>query len=117
MPIAYGVIAIVLALLLLASAAIKLARRPAQVVDGFIALGVQPGMLPLLAACEIAGAVGLVLGLWYPWLGIAAAIGVVLYFVGAIGAHLLKKDFKGLPSPSMLLAFAAAALILRVIST
>jgi uncharacterized membrane protein YphA (DoxX/SURF4 family) len=117
MSIAYGVTAVLLALLLLVSAAAKLARRPKGVVDGFIALGVQPGALPLLAACEIAGAVGLVLGLWYPPLGIAAAIGVVLYFVGAVGAHLRKNDFKGLPSPSVLLAIGAAALVLRVVST
>ena len=117
MSIAYGVTAVLLALLLLVSAAAKLARRPKVLVDGFIALGVQPWGLPLLAACEIAGAVGLVLGLWYAPLGIAAAIGVVLYFVGAIGAHLRKNDFKGMPSPGALLALAAAALVLRVIST
>jgi hypothetical protein len=117
MSIAYGVIAVLLALLLLASAAVKLARRPKRAVDGFIGLGVPLWGLPLLAACEIAGAVGLVLGLWYSPLGIAAAIGVVLYFVGAIGAHLRKDDFKGLPSPGMLLAMAAAALVVRVMST
>jgi hypothetical protein len=117
MSIAYGITAVLLALLLLASAAAKLARRPQRIVDGFAALGVPPGGLPLLAACEVAGAVGLVLGLWYPPLGIAAAIGVVLYFVGAIGAHLRKNDIKGIPSPSVLLALAAAALVLRMIST
>jgi DoxX-like family len=117
MSTVYGVIAVVLALLLLVSAATKLARRPERLVEGFVDLGVPLWGLPLLAACEIAGAVGLVLGLWYPPLGIAAAIGVVLYFVGAIGAHLRKNDFKGLPSPGVLLAVGAAALVLRVIST
>ncbi|MCU1683899.1 MAG: putative integral rane protein [Amycolatopsis sp.] len=117
MSTAYGVIAILLALLLLVSAASKLTRRPKGVVEGFVELGVPLWGLPLLAACEIAGAFGLVLGLWYPPLGIAAAIGVVLYFVGAVGAHLRKNDFKGLPSPSVLLAIATAALVLRVVST
>jgi uncharacterized membrane protein YphA (DoxX/SURF4 family) len=117
MSTVYGVIAVLLAVLLLVSAASKLTRRPKRVVDGFAALGVPRWGLPLLAACEIAGAVGLVLGLWYPPLGIAAAIGVVLYFVGAIGAHLRKNDFKGLPSPSVMLAVGAAALVLRVMST
>jgi hypothetical protein len=42
MSIAYGITAVLLALLLLASAAVKLARRPQRVVDGFISLGVPP---------------------------------------------------------------------------
>jgi hypothetical protein len=34
---------------------------------------------PLLAACEFAGALGLVLGIRWPPLGVAAGIGLVLY--------------------------------------
>ncbi len=59
---------------------------------------------------------GLVAGIWYPPLGIAAAIGLVLFFVGAIGAHLRKNDFKGVPSPGLMLVAAGAALVLGVIS-
>ena len=115
MSIAYDVVGVLLALLLLASAAGKL-TRPKKLVDGLTGLGVPLGMFPFLAACEIAGAIGLVIGLWYAPLGIAAAIGVVLYFIGAVGAHLRKSDFKGMPIPGALLVAAAAALILRVIS-
>jgi hypothetical protein len=111
----YAIVAIVLAPLLLASAASKL-TRPTRVVEFYTGLGVPLRMLPFLAACEIAGAAGLVAGLWYPPLGIAAGIGLVLYFVGAIGAHLRKGDFKGAPRPGVLLAAAAAALVLGVIS-
>lgn len=32
-----------------------------------------------LAAVETAGAVGLILGIWVPWIGVSAAIGVVLH--------------------------------------
>jgi DoxX-like family len=115
MFVAYTVIAVLLALGLLVSAAAKLRRVP-QLVDGFTSLGVPPGMLPFLAACEIAGAGGLVIGLWYPPLGIAAAIGLVLYFVGAVGAHLRSRDFKGMPNATVMLAASAAALILEAIS-
>lgn len=52
----------------------------------------------------------------YPPLGIAAAIGLVLYFVGAVGAHLRKSDFKGMPNAAVMLAGSGAALILGVIS-
>jgi hypothetical protein len=39
-----------------------------------------------------AGALGLLLGLAIPWLGIAAAVGVVLYFICAVAAHLRVND-------------------------
>ena len=113
MSIAYGVVAVLLAGLLLASAASKLAR-PKSVVEFYTGVGVPLGMLPFLAGCEIAGAAGLVAGLWYPPLGIAAAIGLMLYFLGAIGAHLRKSDFKGVPSPGLMLVAAGAALVLGV---
>jgi hypothetical protein len=55
-------------------------------------------------------------GLWYAPLGIAAAIGLTLYFLGAVGAHVRKRDFKGLPTPLVILIFAVAALSLRAVS-
>jgi hypothetical protein len=115
MLVAYTVIAVLLALALLVSATAKLRRVP-QLVDGLISLGVSLGLFPFLAACEIAGAGGLVIGLWYPPLGIAAAIGLVLYFVGAVGAYLRGRDFKGLPNAAVMLALSVAALIVRAIS-
>ena len=75
----------------------------------------RQGILPFLATCLIAGGVGLVVGLWYAPLGIAAAIGLVLYFVGANIAHVRKGDFKGLPAPILVLIRAAAALSLQVL--
>jgi hypothetical protein len=113
--IAYTVIAVLLAPALLASAYTKLTKNK-RLVDGFTAIGVPLGIFPFLASCEIAGAAGLLVGLWYAPLGIAAAIGLMLYFIGAVGAHVRKRDFKGLPSPLVILIFAAAALALRAVS-
>jgi Flp pilus assembly protein TadB len=113
--IAYAVIGVLLALVLLVSARAKLTHDK-RLVDGLTGIGVPLGMFPFLAACEIAGAAGLVAGLWYAPLGIAAAIGVVLYFIGAAGAHLRKRDFKGLPNALVLLIFAAVVLSLRAVS-
>lgn len=49
-------------------------------------------ILPPPAALEIAGALGLLVGLaWWP-LGVAAAAGVMLYFVGALGFHARARD-------------------------
>ncbi|MEU8007079.1 DoxX family protein [Catellatospora sp. NPDC049111] len=57
--------------------------------------------------------IGLLTGLlWWP-VGVAAAIGVILYFVGAIAAHLRQKDWA--VTPAAILAIAAgAALVLRM---
>lgn len=38
------------------------------------------------------GALGLIAGIWVPLLGQAAAIGLVLYFVCALGAHIRARD-------------------------
>ncbi|MCO6007206.1 DoxX family protein [Actinoallomurus purpureus] len=115
MFLSYAIVGILLAVVLLLSASGKLTRNE-KIVEGITGIGVPLGMFPFLAACEIAGAVGLVIGLWYAPLGVAAAIGVVLYFVGAAGAHLRKSDFKGLPNALVMLIVAAAALALRVLS-
>jgi hypothetical protein len=115
MFVAYAVIAVLLAIGLLPSAWTKLTRDE-RVVQTFTGLGVPLGLYPFLAACEIAGAAGLVIGLWYGPLGVAAAAGVALYFVGAIGAHLRKGDVKGTITPVLILILAVAALVLRAAS-
>jgi len=69
-----------------------------------------------LAACEFAGAFGLLLGIWLPYFGVAAGIGVVLYFVGATVSHLRVGDFKEIGPAVFLLVLAAAVLTLRVLT-
>ena len=71
---------------------------------------------PLLEACEFAGALGLVVGIWWPLIGIAAGIGLVLYFVGAVVSHLRVGDVKGIGSAIFMLMLAAGALALRVLT-
>jgi Flp pilus assembly protein TadB len=113
--IAYTVIAVLLTLALVPSAYAKLTKNK-RIVDGLTGIGVPLGIFPFLASCEIAGAAGLLVGLWYAPLGIAAAIGLVLYFLGAVGAHVRKRDFTGLPNALVILVLAAAALSLRAVS-
>jgi hypothetical protein len=48
-------------------------------------------MVPL-GTLLAAGAVGLLTGFAVPALGMAAAIGLVLYFIGAVTAHLRVRD-------------------------
>jgi hypothetical protein len=42
---------------------------------------------------KLAAAVGLLVGAWVPEIGLAACIGLILYFVLAIGAHIRARDF------------------------
>src|SRR5262249_8520416 len=56
-----------------------------------------------------AGALGLLIGLAVPVLGTAAAIGLVLYFIGALSAHLRVRD-PGFGGAVSFLVLAVAAL-------
>ena len=116
MFIAYIIFAIIMSFVLVASGTSKLRRNP-QVVHGIHeVVGVPLRYLPWLATLEFAGAAGLLIGIWWWPLGIAAAIGVVLYFVGASIGHMRVRDFKGLSAPAVLLLIAIVVLVVRSLS-
>ncbi|MBT2541210.1 DoxX family protein [Streptomyces sp. ISL-44] len=114
MFIAYAVVGGLLALALTASATFTLQRND-QIVASMRKVQVPDSWLPRLATLKAAGAIGLVAGLWFTPLGIAAATGVTLYFIGAVISHLRVKDHELAPA-AVLTVVAAAALILRVLS-
>lgn len=116
MHTAYLVTTMVLTLLATFSAIGKIRRDPLPVKVIHDTIGIPLTYFPLLAACEFAGAVGLVVGIWSPSLGIAAGIGLVLYFVGAVVSHLQVGDVKGVGSAAFMLVAAAAELTLRVMT-
>jgi len=95
----------------------KIRHHPLQVRVVHETIGVPLKYFPLLAACEFAGAVGLVVGIWWPLAGIAGGIGLVVYFVGAVVSHLRVGDVKGVGSAAFMLVLAAGALTLRVLTT
>ncbi len=114
MFIALVLTTVILALIATASAAMKLRQAP-QVVDAIHGtVGVPLRFLPVLAALEIACAVGILLGLNVVPLGIAAATGLVLYFVGAVLSHLRVRDTKGVGQPVLPLLLSVAVLALRI---
>ena len=51
-----------------------------------------------MAAVEFIGAIGLAIGLLFPPLGILAALGITLYFAGAVIAHIRTQDPNVVPS-------------------
>jgi hypothetical protein len=78
LSIAYAVVATVMALMMFFSASMKLTLGPGAVktINGVV--GVPLSLFPVLAACEIACGVGLLVGIFRPRLGVAAAGGLVL---------------------------------------
>jgi uncharacterized membrane protein YphA (DoxX/SURF4 family) len=116
MHIAYLVITSLFAAMVAFSSLGKIRRDPHQMRVIHETVGVPLKYFPLLAACEFSGALGLVLGIWWPILGVAAAIGLILYFVGATVSHLRVNDVKGIGPPAFMLVVAAAALATRVLT-
>ena len=116
MFIAYVIVAVVLALVLAASASLKL-RRDRRAVEGIHeSAGVPLSWFPYLAGCEIAGALGLIIGVALAPLGIAAAGAVIAYMIGAVITHLRAHDTKNIFNPIVPMALAVAALISRILS-
>ena len=113
---AYIVVAVLMALMMFFSASGKLTLNPAVVKGIHEVVGVPLNLLPVLALLEIAGGIGLLAGIVRPKLGIAGAIGLVCYFVGAFIAHVRVADWAGLTGPIVPFVFAVAALILRITS-
>ncbi len=106
------VVTILLALALLGSAVAKFTRSQ-RVVTQLTGLGVPIGWFPLLGAAEVAGGLGLLVGLALPPVGIAAAVGVILYFTGAVATHVKAGD-SAIAPPAVLGLLAVVSLLLRV---
>jgi hypothetical protein len=94
----------------------KIRRDPRIVRVIHEVVGVPLKYFSLLAACELGGALGLVLGIWWPSIGVAASIGLVLYFVAATVSHLRVRDVKGIGPAAFMVAVAAGALAMRILT-
>ena len=116
MFIAYIISGILMAALATFSAVAKLRRNPRVMKSLHEEIGIPMTWIRVLAACEIAGAVGLLIGIAWSPLGLAAAIGLVIYFAGAVIAHARIKDFKGMSNPAVPLVLALIVLVTRILS-
>lgn len=104
-------------LTILANAGIAVAdlARARFVVANSAEVGVPPFWLPWLAALKAAGAAGLLGGLLgVPVVGVAAATGLVLFFVGAVAAHVRAGVWHNIAFPGGYLALATASLVLAL---
>ncbi|WP_406464559.1 DoxX family protein [Streptomyces sp. NBC_01622] len=76
--------------------------------------GIPRKWVPVLGMLLAAGTVGLLAGLAVPLLGTLAASGLVLYFIGAIIAH-VRVGSRNIVGGIVFLATAAAALTLGLL--
>jgi len=106
------VVAVALAVLFVLSGATKVLRHPISVVARD-KLAVPATSWSLLGCAEIAGAAGVLVGLRVRPIGIAAAIGLVLVGLGAVGAHRRAHDALTETAPAVVaLVLATAAVVL-----
>lgn len=112
MLVAYVIVTIVTAALNLTWVWLDWSRNE-WVVGNMTTVGLKPWTLYPLGALKLAGGVGLLVGFAVPALGIAAAIGLILFYSGAVAQH-VRVHVGNLQYPGMFLLFAASSLVLRL---
>ncbi|MGW4501005.1 DoxX family protein [Micromonospora sp. NPDC004336] len=104
------VLTAILAAVFLGTAVPKLTGQ-AQMRERMDHLGVSPGLTRVLGVLELAAVAGLLLGLLWAPLGIAAAVGLALQMVGAVVYHARAKDPAAMTLTPVIFAAAAVALV------
>jgi hypothetical protein len=109
--------AIITAVTIVANASVAVAdlARARFVLANMAEVGVPRSWLAPLGLLKAAGAAGLLLGLLgLRSLGTAAAIGLVVFFAGALAAHVRARVFHNIAFPGAFFALAIAATALAV---
>jgi hypothetical protein len=111
MPEIVGAVIIVVTSLANLSAALADFTHADFALANSVRVGVPSSWLPVLGSLKVAGAAGLLLGLiGVPALGVAAAIGLALFFLGAIGVHLRAHEHRHVVTTVGYFILAVAAL-------
>lgn len=103
-----------LAALLVFSAVRKLSHTPAVVAE-YARTDVPEHWLTPLAILLLAATGGVLVGLIWAPIGIAAAAGLVGYFAVAIGFHVKSGDTADIRNPIVIALFAAFVLALQIL--
>jgi hypothetical protein len=88
--------------------------RSDWVISNMDKYGVPRSWLVPLGALKAAGAIGLLIGIGVPLIGIAAAVGLILFFTGAIVTVTRAHWYSHLKYPASFLLLGAGALALRL---
>ena len=86
----------------------KIKRIPSA-VEAIARVGVKEKQYNQLATLELLGSLGLLIGIWIKAIGVAASIGIALYFLGAIASHARIKDSLAKMFPALFLFLISAA--------
>jgi hypothetical protein len=114
--IAVIVLSVLLAVAFLGAGGAKLAGAQ-QMRDAAQHVGFSFRSYQGIGALEAAGGVGLLIGLAWAPLAIAAAAGLTILMIGAVAVHLRAKDSVAQFGPAALLAvLAAVTLVLRIVT-
>ncbi|WP_225730068.1 MULTISPECIES: DoxX family protein [unclassified Nocardia] len=116
METGYVVLSVSTAAMVLVAAWIDVGR--AEWVRGnMAAYGVPEWALTALCVIKAVGGIGLLAGVWYPPLGLAAALGLAVYFLGAVVVVARARWYRHLryPVPFLLLAAVTMGFAVAVI--
>jgi uncharacterized membrane protein YphA (DoxX/SURF4 family) len=111
--IATLILSLLLAAVFVASALFKIVRNPTG-ADQAYDLGYPLGLWRVVGWLEVAGALGLIVGLFYPPVGEAAAILLILLMIVAVISNLRVKALAKIVTPLVLGALTAVTLFLHV---
>ncbi|MGO2038294.1 MAG: DoxX family protein [Brevibacterium sp.] len=103
------IIVVILAAAWIGFSAVSILMQRAFLVDYLVDYGVPKSWWPWLGVAKAVGAVGLLVGLAFPLIGVAASVGLVLYFIGALITVARARSCGHLPFPLMYLLPALAA--------
>lgn len=102
-----NVLLLLLAVVFGVGAIVALAGSPA-IRDPWADIGVSYGLGTLIGVLELAGAAGLLLGLRWRPLAVAAACSLTALMIGAVTYHVRADDTAGAAPPAVLGVVAAA---------
>jgi hypothetical protein len=89
--------------------------RAESVLANMTNLGLRHSWLFPLGALKAAGAFGLLVGIGVPLIGVAAAVGLVAFFVSAIIVHMrARAPWYSYSYPAVFLLLALGSLVLRL---
>lgn len=111
MSTAHIIVTIVAAAMVAYSAA-AIFFRAGWVIKALTDYGVPHSWWLWLGAAKATGAVGLLVGLFVPVIGLLAAVGLIAYFIGAVITVVRARWYSHIPYPLFYMAPVIAALAL-----
>jgi hypothetical protein len=113
MTTTYAVVTVVAAVFVGYSAA-AVFTRAGWVVMALTDYRVSRAWWPWLGVAKAAGAAGLLIGLYVPVIGVAAEIGLIVYFAGAVFTVIRARWYSHIPYPLVYVAPVVASAALRL---